>query len=171
MKIVILLLNKMNKINFWLISIGSLLLFFMLAIDLANVIGVKFGKEVVPAGKTFIEEFMAVLVYIGMAYVLLERGHIKTEILQKHFLPPFRFASDALSYLVIASTSAFIFWINIRVAIDCFQQNATFPDKILVPIGPFILTISISFLSLALCAVLLLIRDCLSKVAIQDNNE
>lgn len=171
MKVISWLIAKLEKLNVWIIDVGVICLFFMMVIDTVNIIGIKFGLEVVPAGKTFIEELMSVLVYIGMAYVLLGRGHIKTEILKNRFPRPLRFASDVLTYAVIASVGGFIFWRTIIAAIDSFQRHATVPAKILVPIGPFILIIALAFFNLALCALLVLIRECLSRSAGQEEGE
>lgn len=157
------LIRWLVKINKLFISVGSVCLFAMMFIDTANIVGIKLSLIVIPAGKTFIEELMTVVVYIGISFVLFERGHIKSEIVKKHFSPRLRFASDVFTYSLLAAISGLISWINLTTAIEYFQLGKTTPADIPVPMGPFILIISLSFLNFAVCSVALLIRECVRE--------
>ncbi|MCK4792859.1 MAG: TRAP transporter small permease [Desulfobacteraceae bacterium] len=156
------LLGKLEKTNKWLMVFGVISLFAMMIIDTVNVISSQFGGDLIPSGKTLIEELMTVVVFIGLAYLVFERRHIKTEILSRHFSPRLRFFSNILKYLLTASVSLLIFWMNAKTAIQYLMQNVTNPADVPIPMGPFVAIISISFLNLAITALLFFVKECYS---------
>jgi len=158
MKSVVWWVGKLDKFNGWFINLGVFSLFAMMVIDTLNIIGAKFGVSVIPAGKTFIEELMTVVVFVGLGYVLFNQGHIKTEIVKNYFPPVLRFLGDVLSYGVIAIVSGIISWRNGVTAIVYIRDSVTSPADIPVPMGPFVLLIALSFFNLSLCSVLLLVK-------------
>lgn len=171
MKLITWLLAILDKANRVLINLGVVALFAMMIIDTLSIIGLQFGIRAIPGDKTIIEELMTLVIFIGIAYVLFERGHIKTEILKSRFTPPLRFASNVLAYLVMACVCIFIAWTNGAGAIEFLRLNVTSPADLPIPMGPFLLLIAIAFADLALCTVLLLIKECLSRGAVRVSSE
>jgi len=165
------IMNWLFKVNKWFINLGLISLFAIMVIDTVGIVGAKYGVRIIPGGKTIIEELMTVVVFVGIAYLLFERGHIKTDFVKKHFPPGLRFFSDILAYVVMIGVSGLIFWTNGKTAIEYLELNVTSPADIPVPMGPFFLLISISFLSLGVCSFFLLIKKCLSGVFRKTNNE
>lgn len=158
------IVDWLRKLNRWFIAIGLVSLFAMMVVDTVNIIGIKLGVRVIPAGKTIIEELMTVAVFIGLGFVLLERGHIRTDIVKTRLSARMRFTSDVVSSVVIILVSGFISWTNGKTAIEYFAHGVTSPADIAIPMAPFFLLITLSFLNIGLCSAALLIRDCVKKL-------
>ena len=151
----------LRKLNRWIINIGLVGLFATMIIDTLNIVGIGFGVRIIPGGKTIIEELMTMVVYIGLAYVYFERGHIQTDLLKRRFPPLLNWIANIISFLVIIFVSGFIFWTNGKVAIEYFEQHITSPAAIPIPMGPFFLIIALSFLNIGVSALLFLAAECI----------
>ena len=159
------IVDWLKKYNRVLILVGGFALFAMMVIDTANIVGVKFGVRVIPAGKTIIEELMTVVVFIGLGFVLLEYGHIKTDVLKSRLSGRLRFTSDVASYSLIILVSALISWYNGSTTIEYFKIGVTSPADLPIPMAPFFLLITISFLNIGFCSAVLLIMECVKKLS------
>ena len=149
----------MRKVNSWLIYTGSAAIFVMMMIDVINRTANQLGYRGVPSGKLFIEEFMVILTAAGLAYVLFEGGHTRTEFVKKHFSPRLDLAAEILAYFIVIIVSGCIVWRYGATTIEYFQGNVIRASEIPLPRGPFALWITFSFLNLALSAILLLINE------------
>lgn len=165
MKVVDWLVIKWQVVNVAFIALGAACLFGMMMIDTVNIIGVQAGREIIPAPKVLIEELMTVVVFIGIGDVLLGRGHIKTDVVKKHFPPRLRLISDLASHVLIIGASGFVCWALAVAAAKSFHEHATVAASIPIPIAPFILVIAVSFFNMGLCAVILLAREWFSRGA------
>jgi TRAP-type C4-dicarboxylate transport system permease small subunit len=154
-----LLIGWMIKVNKGFITIGFITLFLMMIIDTVNIVGIKFGFVVIPGGKTIIEELMTIVVFIGLGFVMFERGHMKTEILKSLFPPFFKKISSIIGYLLMVLVSTFLFWAHAKVAIQYFREGVTSPSDIAIPMGPSFTLIALAFLNVAVCAALLGARE------------
>jgi TRAP-type C4-dicarboxylate transport system permease small subunit len=149
----------MIKVNKGFITIGFITLFLMMIIDTVNIVGIKVGFVVIPGGKTIIEELMTIVVFIGLGFVMFERGHMKTEILKTLFPPLFKKISSIISYLLMIFVSVFFFWTHAKVAIQYFREGVTSPSDIAIPMAPSFTLIALAFLNVAVCAFLLGARE------------
>ncbi len=163
MKIINWLLSGAEKFNRVFINVGAIAVVAIMVVDTLSIVGLWFGKRVIPGDKTIIEEMMILVVYISLAYVLFERGHIKTEILKKRSSPPLHFASTVVALVVMMGVSIYIGWQNLFGGLECLRHNAVQTADLPIPTGPFFLVIAISFFNLALCALLFLIKECLAR--------
>ena len=152
-----------TKFNQFLLFIGAVSIFIMIVVDVLNVIGAKAGVMIVPSGKTIIEEMLVVIIYIGMGYVMLNRGHIKTDILKNRFPHKVSFALDIFTFVLIIAVSTYIFVKNAGTFMLFFTKGISLPGIVQIPKWPAQLLLVLGFLNLAVCTMLLLLESLLLK--------
>lgn len=151
------------RINQLLLFLSALCIFIMIIVDGLNVIGAKVGVMIVPSGKTIIEEMLVAMIYIGMGYVVLNQGHIKTDIFKSRFPKKVSFALDALTNALIIGISLYIFTMSADTFWLFLDKGLTLPGVVQIPKWPVQLILSLSFLNMAICTFLLFIRSCSRK--------
>lgn len=152
------------KLNRVLLFISALSIFFMVVIDCLNALGAKVGVMIVPNGKTFMEELLVVVVYIGIGYVALNGKLIKTEIIKSRVPLKVSFLLDIFTFLLIMTLSAFIFFKNIDTFVLFFEQGIALPGILPIPKWPVQLIIVLSFLNIAVCTLLQLIETLINTL-------
>ncbi|MBI2868997.1 MAG: hypothetical protein HYX96_04140 [Chloroflexi bacterium] len=101
-------LDRVKQLNYWLLAIPMIALVGMFFLDAANVLTIRvFGFRATPSQKELIEEQLVLVVYIGLTYVLLGPGHIKTDMVKNHLKPLMRFFADLVSDLAMLSLAVF----------------------------------------------------------------
>ncbi len=163
MKIINWLLSGLDKFNRVIINVGLIGLFAIMVIDTVSIVGIWFGKRVVPGDKGIIEECIILVIYAGMAYVYFERGHLKTEILKKHFPPLLHFSATLLGWVITLGVSIYVGITTFSVGLFQVQTWCVAAGDVPIATGPFIWVISFSFFNVALCALLFLIKECLTR--------
>ena len=153
------LIEKVKKLNYWLLIIPMLALVGMMFLDAANAITIKlFSVRATPAQKELIEELLIVVVYVGMAYTLLERGHIKTDMLKNRFGPNLRFAADMLSDLACMVLFGYMAWASVNGAIYNLVRHSIKQGEITLPLSPFYVILAASIAMLFFASVLVFIN-------------
>ncbi len=156
------LLERLKQINYWLLILPMIALVGMFFLDAVNVTTIRlFGVRATPAQKELIEEQLILVIYVGLAYVLLGPGHIKTEMVKDLFGPRLRFIATMISDTAMLSLAAFTTSAITAGAITSFTHGATKMGEIQVPLGPFHMMIAVSFAMLTLVALLVMIHHIL----------
>ena len=119
-----------------------------MTIDAFNVVAIKFGFVIFPAGKTIIEELMVVVVFVGLGHLFFVDNHIKTELIRKRLSPLLNSMIDYFKYILVLAISLFVFFENFPTAIEFLLNWVTSPADIPIPMGPFYFILAISFFNL-----------------------
>lgn len=149
----------LKKLNYWILFIPIIAMFGMMFLDGVNVITIRFfGFRAVPGHKELIEELMIIVVYVGLAYVLLERGHIKTNILKNQFPPALRFAADIIADLVCIGLPAFMAYVSGTGLVWSIIHRSAKQGDVQFPLTPFYVVVTASFAMLSIAAVFIMIK-------------
>jgi TRAP-type C4-dicarboxylate transport system permease small subunit len=150
-------LDVATKITKWLAILASVSIAVMMVINFADIIGTKFFLRSVPGALDISEELMVLVTLLPLAFIALERGHIRITLLTEHMTPSVRFVLQIIQYIIATLITGFITW---RVFVG-FQETVKVMDLkegIDLPIWPANLAVVIAFGFLTLVWALLLAK-------------
>lgn len=147
----------MTKITRWLAIIAAVSIGIVMVVIFTDIIGTKFFHRSVPGALDISEEFMVLLTLLPLAFIALERGHIRITLVEEH-LPSFiRFALQIIQYVIATLITGFITW----RAFTQFHKTFTvmeLKEGLDLPIWPANLVVVIAFGFLTLVWLLLLAK-------------
>jgi TRAP-type C4-dicarboxylate transport system permease small subunit len=150
-------LDVITKITRWLAILASVSIAVLMVVNFTDIIGTKFFLRSVPGALDISEELMVLLTLLPIAFVALERGHIRITLLEGRMTPTVRFIFQILQYVIATLITGFITW---RVFVQ-FQVTLKFmqlKEGIDLPIWPANLAVVVSFGFLTLVWMLLLAK-------------
>ena len=150
-------LDVTTKITRWLTILASVSIAVLMVVNFTDIIGTKFFLRSVPGALDISEELMVLLTLLPIAFVALERGHIRITLLEVHMTPTVRFIFQIFQYVIATMITGFITW---RVFVQ-FQVTLKFmqlKEGIDLPIWPANLAVVVSFGFLTLVWMLLLAK-------------
>lgn len=150
-----------TKITSWLAILAAVSIAILMTINFTDIIGTKFFLRSVPGTLDISEELMVFLTLLPIAFVALERGHIRITLLEGRMPPAVRFVLQIIQYVIAMLITGFITW---RVFVQ-FQKTLAvvqLKEGLDLPIWPANLVTVISFGFLTLVWMCLLAK----KVAV-----
>ena len=162
-RIVSLLEKFSNKAARWVTVIAGIAIVLMLAITIADIVGIKIFSQPVP-GAIEIVGYLGVLVTaFAIAYTLIERGHVQVEFFVERMPPRIQSAVSALVSLLSLGLFVLLAWRSFEYA-QIVQTTGQVSMTQRIPFHPFIY--AISFCCIPVCLVLLgqLLRSILTMV-------
>lgn len=147
----------MTKITRWLAILAAVSIAVLMIINFTDIIGTKFFLRSVPGTLDISEELMVLLTLLPIAFVALERGHIRITLLEGRLPLAVRFVLQIIQYVIATLITGFITW---RVSAQ-FHKTLEFmqlKEGLDLPIWPANLVTVISFGFLTLVWMLLLAK-------------
>jgi TRAP-type C4-dicarboxylate transport system permease small subunit len=146
-----------TKITRWLAILAAASIAVMMIINFTDIIGTKFFLRSVPGALDISEELMVFLTLLPIAFIALERGHIRITLLEEHMPSAVRFVLQVVQYVVATLITGFITWrvfVQFQKTIEVLQLK----EGLDLPIWPANLAVAISFGFLTLVWILLLAK-------------
>jgi TRAP-type C4-dicarboxylate transport system permease small subunit len=146
-----------TKITRWLVILAAVCIAVMMVVNFTDIIGTKFFLRSVPGALDISEELMVLLTLLPIAFIALERGHIRITLLEEHLPSAVRFVLQIVQYVIAMLITGFITW---RVFVQ-FQKTVEvmlLKEGIDLPIWPANLAAVIAFGFLTLVWMLLLAK-------------
>ena len=146
-----------TKVTKWLAILAAVSIAVMMVVNFTDIIGTKFFLKSVPGALDISEELMVFVTLLPLAFIALERGHIRITLLTDHMSAAVRYGLQIIQYVIATLITGFITW---RVFVG-FQETVKVMDLkegIDLPIWPANLAIVIAFGFLTLVWVLLLAK-------------
>jgi TRAP-type C4-dicarboxylate transport system permease small subunit len=155
--------NLVTIITRWLAIVAAVSIAVMMIVDSLDIIGTKFLCRSIPGALDISEDLMVILTFLPLAFVALERGHIRITLLEERMSPLLRFVFQIIQYVIAILITGFLTWRGF------FQFQRTLAlmqlkEGIDLPIWPANLTVAIGFGILTLAWMLLLARTLLVGV-------
>jgi TRAP-type C4-dicarboxylate transport system permease small subunit len=150
-------LSVATKITKWLAILAAVSIAVMMVVNFTDIIGTKFFLKSVPGALDISEELMVLVTLLPLAFIALERGHIRITLLTDHMSAAVRFVLQIIQYIIATLITGFITW---RVFVG-FQETVKIMDLkegIDLPIWPANLAVVIAFGFLTLVWALLLVK-------------
>jgi TRAP-type C4-dicarboxylate transport system permease small subunit len=150
-------LDVATKITKWLAILAAVSIAVMMIVNFTDIMGTKFFLRSVPGALDISEELMVLVTLLPLAFIALERGHIRITLLTEHMTPAVRFVLQIIQYVIATLVTGFITW---RVFVG-FQKTVEVMDLkegLDLPIWPANLAVVIAFGFLTLVWMLLLAK-------------
>jgi TRAP-type C4-dicarboxylate transport system permease small subunit len=156
-KIFLKLFDHSIKVTRWLVILAAVGIGALMVVNFIDIIGSKFFLTSIPGALDISEELMVLLTLLPIAYIALERGHIRITLLEERMNPKVRFGMRLFQYAVAALITGFItsrVFVQFHKAVNSMQLK----EGIDLPIWPANLAVVIAFGFLTIVWVLLLAR-------------
>ena len=99
-----------KKIAGWLVIVASVFLAIAMTIGVIDVIGTKFFNWPLPIMKELTEELFVGIVFLGMAFVELEVGHLRITLFETRMTGKTRYFADIFKLLLSVFITGFMSW-------------------------------------------------------------
>jgi TRAP-type C4-dicarboxylate transport system permease small subunit len=149
--------DVITRITRWLAILAAVSIAVMMVINFTDIIGTKFFLRSVPGALDISEELMVFLTLLPIAFIALERGHIRITLLEGRMTPTVRFVLQIIQYVIAMLITGFITWrvfVQFQKTIEVLQLK----EGIDLPIWPANLAVVIAFGFLTLVWMLLLMK-------------
>ncbi len=150
-------LDVATKITRWLAILAAVCIAVMMIINFTDIIGTKFFLRSVPGALDISEELMVLVTLLPLAFIALERGHIRITLLTEHLSPSLRFVLQVIQYAIATLITGFITW-RVFVGFQGTVKVMDLKEGIDLPIWPANLAVVIAFGFLTLVWILLLAK-------------
>ena len=148
-----------EKITGWYVIVAEIAAAIIMLLSVADVIGAKVFNQGIPSATELIEQLNVPLVFGAVAFVGLERGHIRIDTLDAHISSPVRHLLKILSHVVEMLVCAFLTWrtyVLVQYMIEhVSRSDGTWTFYLL----PFSLSVFIGFILMTLAAMLGIGKD------------
>ncbi|OGP54384.1 MAG: hypothetical protein A2Y65_09325 [Deltaproteobacteria bacterium RBG_13_52_11] len=153
-------LDVATKITKWLAILAAVCIGVMMVVNFTDIMGTKFFLRSVPGALDISEELMVLVTLLPLAFIALERGHIRITLLTEHMTSAARFVLQIIQYVIATLISAFITW-RVFVGFQGTVEVMDLKEGLNLPIWPANLAIVIAFGFLTLVWALLLAKTVL----------
>jgi len=150
-------LDVATRITRWLAILSAVSIAIMMVINFTDIIGTKFFLRSVPGALDISEELMIFVTLLPLAFIALERGHIRITLVTERLPSVVRFVLQIVQYAIATLITGFI---TCRVFVQ-FQKTVEVMDLkegLDLPIWPANLAVVIAFGFLTLVWMLLLAK-------------
>ena len=157
------ILDIATKVTRWLVIFAAVSIAVMMLVNFLDIIGSKFFFKSVPGALDISEELMVFLTLLPIAYIALERGHIRITLVEDRMSPRVRFGLHVIQYVMAALITGFI---TSRVFVQ-FQKTVKLmqlKEGIDLPIWPANLAVLIAFGFLTIVWIILLAKTLIDGV-------
>jgi TRAP-type C4-dicarboxylate transport system permease small subunit len=151
------ILGIVTKICKWMVYIAAGCLAIGMILNTVDVVAAKWLGWSIPGALDITEELMVYITILPIAYLALERDHIRITIVQEHASSGVRRALKILSYIIGVLVMGFMTWrvfTRFVYAVEAMELK----KGIDLPIWPANLAVVLGFAFLAFVYILLLVK-------------
>lgn len=123
-------------------------------VSVVDVVGAKFFNFGIPSATEFVEQMNVPLVFGAIAFVALERGHIRIDSLDAVISSPIKLLLKIFSHVIEMAVCGFLSWRSLILVQDMIEKFARSVGSIMFPLLPFGLAVFIGFTLLTVAAIL-----------------
>jgi TRAP-type C4-dicarboxylate transport system permease small subunit len=146
-----------TKITRWLAILAAVGIALLMIVNFTDIIGTKFFLRSVPGALDISEELMVFLTLLPIAFVALERGHIRITLLEGRMPLAVRFVLQIIQYVIATLITGFITW-RVFVQFQKTLEVVQLKEGLDLPIWPANLVTVVSFGFLTLVWIMLLAK-------------
>src|SRR4030043_820071 len=146
-----------TKITRWLAIFAAISMAILMIVNFTDIIGTKFFLKSVPGALDISEELMVFMTLLPIAYIALERGHIRITLLEENLSSAVRFVLQIIQYVIATLIIGFMTW-RVFAQFRKTIEVVSLKEGIDLPIWPANLAVVIAFGFLTLVWMLLLAK-------------
>jgi TRAP-type C4-dicarboxylate transport system permease small subunit len=146
--------DVVSKIAKWLSIIAAAIGFIIMIIAVVDIIMSKLFGVSFPSGVEMIEELNVFLVFWGISYVEIDRGHIRVTLLLPFMAKRLATSLDISGYAIGIIVIGFLTWRALILTQNAFIDGMTKLGRIHFPLWPSCLAVFIGFVLLELVYII-----------------
>jgi TRAP-type C4-dicarboxylate transport system permease small subunit len=100
--------DVMTRITRWLVIVAAVAIAALMVVNFTDIVGTKFFATSIPGALDMSEELMVLITLLPIAFIALERGHIRITLLEEHLPRSVRYALEVFQYAIAALITGFI---------------------------------------------------------------
>jgi TRAP-type C4-dicarboxylate transport system permease small subunit len=135
----------------------------MVLLAVTDVIGYKLFSHGIPGASDLIEEFNVILVSMAIAYVQLERGHIRITVLEKFMSAGLSYGMRLAGYIIGILVCGLLSWRALILLQNMIENAVRKVGAIYFPLWPFSLALFLGFSFLTIAFIISLSRVITAK--------
>jgi TRAP-type C4-dicarboxylate transport system permease small subunit len=141
--------DVMTKITRWLVVVAAVAIGVLMAVNFFDIIGTKFFGMSIPGALDISEELMVLVTLLPIAFIALERGHIRITLLEEHLPSSVRYALEIIQYFLAMLITGFVTFrafAQLRTTLETMELKTGLD----LPIWPsnVVVVVSLGFLTL-----------------------
>lgn len=138
-----------TRVTRWLVIIAAVAIGALMTVNFIDIIGTKFFGMSIPGALDISEELMVLVTLLPIAFIALERGHIRITLLEEHLPSSVRYGLEILQYIIAALITGFITlraFAQLQKAMEVMELKAgldlpTWPSNVIVVVSFGFLTL------------------------------
>ena len=158
-----------TRIVKYLSGVAAVCAAFTMLIAVADVVGVKVFEWAIPSSVEYIEELMVLIVFLCIAYVELERGHIRVTIIERFIPGILRHIFRLFGYLVGILIIGFMSWRGFELVQYSFEMGLNKTGTVRFPLWPSHMAVFIGLTCLTIVYLLLFSKTIVNRSDKQNN--
>ena len=145
------------RLTRWLKNVAAFSLAVLMFLNFLDVVGTKFFLKSIPGALNISEELMVFLTILPIAYVAVERGHIRITLLEDLLSSRVKCILNIIQYLIAALITGFL-TVQVTTQLHKVIELKQVKMGIDLPVWPANLAVVVSFGFLTLVWLLLIAR-------------
>ena len=150
--------SVVTRITKWLSFIAAACVGFIMALAVVDVLSSKFFHQPLPGAVQFIAELNVLLIFLAIAYVAQERGHIRITILERFMSAGQIYASKLFGYVMGILVIGFCSWRTVALVQYAIVGRIYKAGTVDFPIWPSNMAVLLGFTFLTITFIFLLGR-------------
>ena len=151
--------SVITRVTKWFANMAAVAAGIILLLSVADVVGAKLFQVGIPSAIEFISALNVLLIFGALAFVELERGHIRMEELYSRLSKGFSHALKLAAYVIEALVCAFFSWRTIFLIQEMVTNLERNPGTVRFPLWPFALIVCLGFALLAIASIVAFGRE------------
>jgi TRAP-type C4-dicarboxylate transport system permease small subunit len=147
-----------TKVIGWFVIIAEVTAAIMMLLLVADVISSKIFNVPVPSAAEFVTELNVILVFGTVAFVALERGHIRIDAFDPHLPKIANFILGLFSHILGILVCSYMSWRSFILVQEMLETKICNAGLIQFPFWPFALAVFLGFMFLTIAFILILCR-------------
>jgi TRAP-type C4-dicarboxylate transport system permease small subunit len=144
----------LTKIIDWYVVVAEVAAAIIMLLSVADVVGSKFFNAGIPSATELVEQLNVPLVFGAVAFVGLERGHIRIDSLDSRLSLSANHYLKLLGRVFETLVCAFLSWRSLELVIDMIENFSRNNGTVAFPLLPFSLSVFLGFVLLAVAAII-----------------
>ncbi|OGO17457.1 MAG: hypothetical protein A2Z02_03540 [Chloroflexi bacterium RBG_16_48_7] len=153
----------LEKILSWYVIVAEIAAIAIMLLSVVDVVGSKFFNQGIPSAIELVEQLNVPLVFGAIAFVAIERGHIRIDSLDAAWSTSVKYLLKIFSRIVEMAVCGFLSWRSLILVQDMIEKFARSTGSIMFPLLPFGLSVLIGFILLTVAAILGIGREIMVK--------
>ena len=148
----------LTKVISWFVIVAEVSAAIMMLLLVSDAISAKLFDAPVPSAAEFVTEMNVILVFGGVAFVVLERGHIRIDAFDPHLSKLTNYILRLVSHILAILVCGFMSWRTFFLVQEMMETKICNAGLVQFPFWPFAAAVFLGFIFFTIAYTLALCR-------------